>query len=248
MLPRGLTGKILAGLSAGSLGYGYKVDSDTKGKRSIVEEEARVVRRIFDDYANGSSPRASAATLNKEGVPGSRGRLWIDTTIRGQADRGAGLLNNELYVGRVVWNRWSYIRDPSTGKRTARPNPKDEWEESSDETLKIVDDAPWQRVEAKQAEVRTEMGRDENGVPLNRAHRAQHLLSRLIYCGECGSPFATRDAQRYGCSNVRSKGTCTHNQLVKRADLERLIGDAIRSQWINEATLTRVRAQIIADR
>jgi len=85
---RGLTGKILAGLSAGSLGYGYKVDPDTKGKRSIVEEEARVVRRIFDDYANGASPRAIAATLNKESVPGPRGRPWIDTTIRGQADRG----------------------------------------------------------------------------------------------------------------------------------------------------------------
>ena len=169
---RGLTGKILAGLSAGSLGYGYKVDPEAKGKRIILDEEARVVRRIFEDYANGASPRAIAATLNAEGFPGPRGRDWIDTTIRGQVERGTGILNNELYTGRLVWNRCSYVRDPSTRKRLARMNPKGEWEESTDETLRIVDDALWKRVTAKQAEVRTAMARDEHGVPLNRAHRA----------------------------------------------------------------------------
>ncbi len=92
------------------------------------------------------------------------------------------------------------------------------------------------------------MDRDENGVPLNRAHRAQHLLSGLIYCGACGSPFAMRDAKHYGCSNFRSKGTCTQSQLVKRADLERLVGDAIRHQWMNEAALARIRAEAIAHR
>ena len=78
-----------------------------------------------------------------------------------------------------------------------------------------------------QAEVRTEMGRDENGVALNRAHPAQHLLSGLIYCGACGSPFAMRDAESYVCSNFRSKGTCANSLKVKRADLERLVGEAI---------------------
>ena len=189
---RGLTGKILAGLSAGSLGNGYPVDPDGKGKRFIIEDEAKVVRRIFEQYADGASPRAIASKLNAEGVPGPRGRQWIDTTIRGQVDRGTGLLNNELYVGRIVLNRTSYVRDPSTGKRLARLNPKDDWEESTDESLRIIDDTLWQRVKAQQSRVRTAMTRDENGVGLNRAHRAQHLLSGLILCGDCGSPFATR--------------------------------------------------------
>ena len=140
-----------------------------------------MVRRIFEAYANGASPRAIAATLNEEGIPGPRGRDWIDTTIRGQVDRGTGLLNNELYIGRLIWNRCSYIRDPSTGKRLARLNPKEEWEESTDESLRIIDDALWQRVKAEQTEVRTAMARDENGVALNRARRAQHLLSGLLF-------------------------------------------------------------------
>jgi hypothetical protein len=35
-----------------------------------------------------------------------------------------GLLNNSLYVGRLEWNRCSYVKDPSTGNRVVRPNPR----------------------------------------------------------------------------------------------------------------------------
>ena len=245
---RGLRGKILSGLSAGALGYGYAVDPAIKGGRRIVEHEARVVRRIFEMYAEGLSPRAIVGRLNAERVPGPGGRLWIDTTIRGQVDRGTGVLNNAAYVGRLVWNRCSYVRDPATSKRVARPNPRQDWEVMDAPELRIVDDGLWQRAKARQDEVRTEMARDEHGQALNRAHRARHLLSGLIFCGECGAPFAMRDAETYGCSNVRSKGTCTHSDRIKRADLERTVGDAIRHEWLNEATLQSMRAELIAER
>ena len=74
-------------------------------------------------FASGVSPRAIARRLNEEGVPGPEGRLWQDTTIRGQKERGTGLFNNELYIGEMVWNRCSYVKDPRTGKRVARPEP-----------------------------------------------------------------------------------------------------------------------------
>ena len=48
---------------------------------------ARIVDRIFREFANGDSPRNIAKRLNREGVPGPDGRPWGDTTIRGQADR-----------------------------------------------------------------------------------------------------------------------------------------------------------------
>ena len=243
---RGLRGKVIAGKSAGSLGYGYQVKPKSPGDRLIVPTEAEVIRRIFEDYADGASPRAIAGRLNAEKIPGPHGRPWIDTTIRGQVDRGTGLLNNSAYRGEIVWNRCSYVRHPTTGKRVARMNPENEWEKATDETLRIVDEPLWDRVKARQTKVRTEMGRDENGVALNRAHRAKHLLSGLIVCGGCGSSFAMRDAKHYGCSNVRSKGTCTQSQLVKRADLERIVGDTIRREWMNEAALARMRADAIA--
>ena len=63
------------------------------------------MRRIFEDYAVGVSPRAIAKTLNAEGMPGPSGRTWGPSTIHGNRQRGTGILNNELYIGRLVWNR-----------------------------------------------------------------------------------------------------------------------------------------------
>ena len=81
------------------------------------------VRRIFQLFANGVSPRGIAHRLNDEAVPGPDCRPWLDTTIRGQKEPGTGILNNELYAGELVWNRCSYVKDPSTGRRLARPKP-----------------------------------------------------------------------------------------------------------------------------
>ena len=34
---------------------------------------------------------------------------------------GSPILNNELYIGRLVWNRQRFLKDPDTGKQVARP-------------------------------------------------------------------------------------------------------------------------------
>jgi hypothetical protein len=115
--------------------YGYDVvkrfasdGSPIRGDRAINEGEAGIVRRIFEEYASGDSPRTIAARLNREKVPGPSGRGgWGASTIHGHRERGTGILNNELYASRIVWNRLRYIKDPSTGKRVSRINPVSEW-------------------------------------------------------------------------------------------------------------------------
>jgi DNA invertase Pin-like site-specific DNA recombinase len=109
---RGLRGRVEKGLSGGGNSYGYTVvrrlDSDgvpVKGERTINEAEASIVRRIFREFSDGHSPKAIARRLNADGIPGPRGGAWRDTAIRGHRTRGTGLVNNELYIGRLVWNR-----------------------------------------------------------------------------------------------------------------------------------------------
>jgi hypothetical protein len=75
----------------------------------------------------GRSPKAIARRLNDDGIPGPRGILWRDTAIRGHRQRGTGLLNNELYIGRLVWNRLRYVKDPASGRRVSRLNPPEAW-------------------------------------------------------------------------------------------------------------------------
>lgn len=73
------------------------------------------MRRIFEEYGDGVSPKRIALTLNQAGIPGPRGGAWSSSTINGNRDRGTGILNNELYVGRLVWNRLRYSKDPDSG-------------------------------------------------------------------------------------------------------------------------------------
>jgi hypothetical protein len=40
--------------------------------------------------------------------------------IHGNPKRGIGILDNELYIGRMVWKRQRFLKDPDTGKRVMR--------------------------------------------------------------------------------------------------------------------------------
>ena len=131
---RGLEGRIRQGRSAGGLSYGYRIvrgigrdGAPSTGERQIDENEADVVCSIFATFAAGKSPRAIAKDLNDRGILGPRGVPWGASTIYGNQQRGTGILNNELYVGRPVWNRQRFVKDPEMIRRQARPNPREEW-------------------------------------------------------------------------------------------------------------------------
>jgi site-specific DNA recombinase len=236
---RGQLGRARAGRIPGGLAYGYAVvppppGAKESGERRINPAEAAVVQRIFTDYAAGRSARQIAGALNAEGVPGPDGRPWIDTTIRGQADRGTGLLNNTLYIGRLSWNRCSYVKDPRTGRRVARVNPRADWEETPVPELRIIDDTLWCAVKARQAEVRLEM-RDADGNALNRVHRGEFLLSGLLTCGCCGGPYTIIGKDRLGCATRRGKGTCTNGVTIVRQRIEARVLGALKARMLTPA-------------
>nr|WP_246449378.1 recombinase family protein [Paracoccus amoyensis] len=130
---RGLRGRVEDGKSGGGNSYGYDVvkkfdahGEPIRGDHTINEAQAAVIRRIFADYDGGLSSRTIAMARNREGVPGPMGREWGPSTIHGNRERGTGILNDELYVGRLVWNRLRYVKDPDTGRRVSRLNPESE--------------------------------------------------------------------------------------------------------------------------
>ncbi len=163
------------------------------------------MRRIFEAFAVGKSPRAIAHELNAEGVAGPGGRPWGDTTIRGHALRRTGLLHNELYIGKLVWNKQRYVKDPVTGKRLARPNPESAWIVQDVPALRIIAQPLWDRVQARLAGIR-EAPRVQKALArkfwLDR--RPKHLLTRLVHCGACGAPLAA--AGRGGATTARASG------------------------------------------
>ena len=231
---RGIRGRVEEGKSGGGLCFGYDVvkqldprGEPIRGDREINEAEANVVRRIFREFAAGVGPRTIARTLNKEGVPGPAGKLWSDTTIRGHVKRGTGLVNNELYIDHLIWNRLRYIKDPSSGKRVSRLNPESEWIIKDVPELRIVDDELWHSVRVRQGEIAEKFANVTEAVRkhhkknrLNGTRRPKSLLSGLVFCGCCGGPYSLRGADRFACSNHISKGACSNSRTIPREDLE----------------------------
>jgi len=210
----------------GGKAYGYDVVDGDKaggGYRHINADEAAVVRRIFTLYADGMSRRAIARLLNEENVPGPRRRKWVDTTIRGQVARGTGILNNANYAGVLEWGRCEFVKDPGTGKRVARINPREKREIVEVPELRIIDDVLWNRVKVRQEAVATEIGRDEQGNALNRVHRRRFLLSGVLVCGVCGvcgGRYTIMGKDRYGCAGHRNSGTCPNDRTISRQTIE----------------------------
>ena len=237
---RGLEGRIRQGKSGGGLCFGYDIvhsvdraGEPIHGQRRINQIEAAIVRRIFEEFAKGRSPRAIAGALNKETISGPAGEAWGPSTIYGNWRRGTGILNNELYIGRLVWNRQQYIKDPHTGRRQARLNPETKWIVESVPNLRIIDDQLWNLVKERQRASRSAVMTQYKGVRSERARRPRYLLSGLLRCGTCGGGFSKISQSHYGCSTARNKGTCNNLLTLRRDALEAKVLDGLRQQLMH---------------
>ena len=246
---RGLEGRVRQGKSGGGLCYGYEVvrEIDTKGdpvrgNRRINETEAKVVRLIFRDYAAGKSPRAIAFDLNAMGIPGPHGGAWGQSTINGNRERGIGILNNELYIGRLVWNRQRFVKDPTTGKRQARLNPPGAWIIEEVPDLRIVSQEDWDAVKARQGDLKAPRRPKQGEAGFWDRRRPRYLLSGLVRCGVCGGGYSVISKTLLGCSTARNKGTCNNRLNIRRSALEATILEALKSRLM-EPDLVKVFAE-----
>src|SRR5207248_1939098 len=234
---RGLRGRVETGKSGGGLCYGYRVvrrlenGAVTTGEREINADEAAVVRRIYRDYAAGASPKQIAKTLNKEGIPGPQGALWSPSTIHGNPKRGIGILHNELYVGRLVWNRQRFLKDPDTGRRIARTNPQSEWITKDVPELRILDDELWQAVRDRYASIQRKWGQAER---FNQFRRPKYMFSGLTKCGECGAGFIVYSREHLGCFGARGRGTCTNRLTIPRQEVEERVLSALKDKLMRK--------------
>ena len=85
----------------GVVPYGYEREWVYEGKRkrpslAIVEDEAKVVRMIFDWYSNdGIGATKICQRLNEMGIKARKGGLWKKSSV-------VHILKNEHYIGKIV--------------------------------------------------------------------------------------------------------------------------------------------------
>ena len=106
----GMLAKAARGMGLGKSPYGYRLQVD--GSLRLVEEEAEVVRSMFQRYADGhGGVRAIAQDLNDRGLRTRSGRRWSMITVR-------DILRNTAYVG--TYRRFG-LRMPDTHDRVVTP-------------------------------------------------------------------------------------------------------------------------------
>jgi site-specific DNA recombinase len=188
-----------------------------RGGRAVNDAEAEIVRRIFAQYVAGWRPRQIVEALNHDRVKPPRGREWRASALVGNAQRGSGILNNELYVGKLVWNKVRMIKDPDTGRRVSRPNLKTEWQTVAVPALRIVTDDVFAVAQTTRI--------DRGSLKPQYRRGPKRLLSGLLRCGSCGAGMALKDAaaskyRRVQCSRMKEAGTCDNRHAYAIAPIE----------------------------
>jgi site-specific DNA recombinase len=214
---RGRVGRVKSGYhSGGSIPLGYRyIPEPHKGQFELDEEEAAIVRRIFDLYlSDGMSTRGIAHQLTRERILSK-----VDRQDRGWKQYGKGvwspaslyrILNNEAYIGTMYWNK--YQRISPTRKR---PRPREEWL-----AIPVPPIIAPEVFEAAQQKLRRNQGLAKR----NRKHEYLFLGGRLR-CGRCGramSGFSPKNTPRYRC----------YSQLLHQPD-EPFCGGSVRADLID---------------
>lgn len=176
----------------------------------------------------------------------------MGSAIAGDVRRAVGILNNEAYVGRVVWNRVRWVRSAAdSSKRRCIPNPPSEWLVRQDESLRVVPQELWDRVKARQqgrAEVIGE--RVKKGLRRESARRVggepKYLFSGLLICGECGARFVVAGANHYACSSRLNggKANCANGVYLKKSDIEPGLIAGIKRQLSDPEVIAELQRRV----
>ena len=230
---RGMQGVIRDGRHAGGKSYGYEPIPGKPGEMRILEHEAVIIRRIFDEYMAGKTAREIAGDLNNDNIAAPRGARWNASTINGNKERGHGILLNPIYKGELVWNRVSMVMHPETGRRVSRVNPESEWMRSAAPHLAIIDPQTWNDVQVRKS------SRSKAHTHGRRDRIPRRPFSGLLRCGKCGGGMSVHDrsgsAIRIRCSTARESGSCDNDKRYRLDKIEQAVLERLKRELADPA-------------
>jgi site-specific DNA recombinase len=222
-------------VSSGTLPYGYCAAPEGEDhlvararNPSINASEAAIVIRIFELFTSGKSPRAIARELNAEGIARRDNSTWTEAIVRGHSQRGAGILRNEIYIGRVIWNRQQFRRDAVTGRYSARLNPKDDWVVVDVPQLRIVAQNLWERAQQRlqsRGNIPAAQAGRKYGVGVKGPRR--HMFDGLVKCPVCGGGLMLSTRQTLLCAVARNGGSCSNQKEISRLLFEQIVTEVL---------------------
>ena len=209
-----------------NLVFGYDKIPGEKYTLKINEEEAKIVKEIFESYVyKGMGTTKIAWELNDRGIRTKKTKSkWVQTSI-------VRMLKNPIYTGRVT-NKKSEITDFITGSR--KDLPEEDWIVADKPEMRIISDELFNRAQDILAQ-------RSNEFKLNsKREKTEYVFSTLIYCKHCGYSFRrikrkyTNDGPEYirwVCSGRNSMGVnhCPNTTVIDEEELLNAIKEYLKS-------------------
>ncbi|MEC0371140.1 recombinase family protein [Paenibacillus chibensis] len=219
----------------GKVPLGYRsVKVDLRGRESkivIIEEEAAIVRNIFEQYSAGHGLKAIANNLNHRGHKTRIGKPFSTCAIR-------DILDNPMFVGKIRYNRYENWAERRRKGKTS------ELILVEGHHPAIVSDEMWKKVQL--------LRQKKSSMPKKR-FEGEYLLTGLIRCPECGAAMtASRTVNRakdgtkivrmyYSCGRFRSQGSSVcHANSVRKDEAEKAVTERIRQAVTQPHILKKV--------
>lgn len=197
--------------TGGKPALGYKVQD---GRLVIDEQEAAIVRRIFQEYGSGKSYAAIIAGLNRDGLRTKRGNAFGSNSLH-------DLLHNEKYIGVMVYGQSPYRDD---GTRNTHSRDGQDVIRIENAVPKIIDPELFQKVQDRMKLNKHQQG----GRPPTKR---EYPLRGKVFCAECKSAMTISTSQKiydyYRCTGKKRLHNCDAAPIGAEA-LENKVAEAVR--------------------
>lgn len=194
--------------------FGYKI---VDKKLEILDEQASVVKMIFNDFINGEGYLFIAKKVNEMGYRTRFGNKFENRTIE-------YILTNPVYKGYARWT--------PTGKVRRKTSPDTIVRKSNHQA--IIDEKTFDEVQEllqQRKQIHRKWFKGTSSTPA-------HWLNGLVRCKTCGRTLV-KNAGDFIICNGYAKGTCPTSQRINRYLIEEAILEQIKQDFTQSVDLQK---------
>lgn len=213
------------GMFLGSIApYGYKKSIEDKHKLVIDEPQARVIKRIYEEYSTGRTLAEIVKDLNNEKIPSpNNNKNNGETRYKWRADTLRKMLSNKVYLGHTEYGKRINLSYKS--KKVKYIHPED-WKIVYNTHEPIISEELFFKVQ-----------RLKNMNKTIKRKKHEWLLNGLVKCKECGAKMTLKvEYKRNNPNELKSKKVCCLNGLKRYRGKECIKG----SRGLDEDILNQI--------
>ena len=204
--------------------FGYKKSIEDKHKLVINESQARIIKRIYEEYSTGKPIAEIARKLNSEKIPSpNNNKNNGETRYKWRTDTLKKMLSNKVYLGHTEYGKRINLSYKS--KKVKYIHPED-WKIVYNTHEPIITEELFLKVQ-----------RFKNMNKTIKRKKHEWLLNGLVKCKECGAKMTLKvEYKRKSHGELKSKKICCLNGLKKYMGKECIR----RSKGLDEEVLEQI--------